>query len=367
MNYDIAIIGWWATWLFCSIFLPKNMKKIIFEKNKQPWRKLLLSWWERCNVTNINIDPYNDYFWTDKPKTTEIIKKFSNKDMIKWLKTNNVPTTIEDRWRVILASWNAEQLLKILIKKAQHNWNEIVRDQEIIDIDKKDWTFIIIAKKWQFKANKIIISTWWRSFSQIWTNWWWYRIAEKFWIWMIKPYKWLCWIKTKKDVTKLAWTSQDLKLEIIDKNQPIYQEIWPLLFTHWWISWPIVFNAVIRIWEYLRQKWISPQDDDNYITNNLHAKLIFHKDFITKKVRWFFENWLDDSGILLELENIRSWSEAKITWWWVLLSELNDNFESKKVEWLYFIWEMLDITWKTGWYNLQVAWSSWYICWNSFK
>jgi predicted flavoprotein YhiN len=36
--------------------------------------------------------------------------------------------------------------------------------------------------------------------------------------------------------------------------------------------------------------------------------------------------------------------------------------QSKKYEWLYFIWEVVDVTWKTWWFNLQWAWSSAYVC-----
>ena len=36
--------------------------------------------------------------------------------------------------------------------------------------------------------------------------------------------------------------------------------------------------------------------------------------------------------------------------------------QSKKVENLFFVWEVCDITWKTGWFNLQWAWSSAYCC-----
>jgi predicted flavoprotein YhiN len=40
---------------------------------------------------------------------------------------------------------------------------------------------------------------------------------------------------------------------------------------------------------------------------------------------------------------------------------------TKKVPGLYFIWEVVDVTWKTGWFNLQWAWSSGYVCGKSFK
>jgi len=41
--------------------------------------------------------------------------------------------------------------------------------------------------------------------------------------------------------------------------------------------------------------------------------------------------------------------------------------QSKKIEKLFFIWEICDITGKTGWFNLQWAWSSAYCCGEFFK
>ena len=55
MVYDVIIIWAWAAWLFAWIHLPKNKKKLILEKNENPWVKVLLSWWERANVSNIDI------------------------------------------------------------------------------------------------------------------------------------------------------------------------------------------------------------------------------------------------------------------------------------------------------------------------
>jgi predicted flavoprotein YhiN len=41
--------------------------------------------------------------------------------------------------------------------------------------------------------------------------------------------------------------------------------------------------------------------------------------------------------------------------------------QSKKNEWLFFVWEVCDIVWKTGGFNLQWAWSSAYCCGEFFK
>jgi predicted flavoprotein YhiN len=51
----------------------------------------------------------------------------------------------------------------------------------------------------------------------------------------------------------------------------------------------------------------------------------------------------------------------------VKVDQLNKYLEVKKHPWLYFIGEVVDITWKTGWFNLQWAWSSAYCCAEKFK
>jgi hypothetical protein len=43
------------------------------------------------------------------------------------------------------------------------------------------------------------------------------------------------------------------------------------------------------------------------------------------------------------------------------LNELDNNMQSKKQKGLFFVWEVVDVTWKTWGYNLQWAWSSSFI------
>jgi predicted flavoprotein YhiN len=47
------------------------------------------------------------------------------------------------------------------------------------------------------------------------------------------------------------------------------------------------------------------------------------------------------------------------------MNEIKPSFESKKISDLYFIWETLDITGQTWWFNLQRAWSSGFVCWKN--
>ena len=85
--YDIIVIGSGAAGMFACIHSPKELKKLLLEKNNALGKKVLLSGGERCNVSNISIDPEEDYFGKNKKALFSLFKKFSNYDMISWLES----------------------------------------------------------------------------------------------------------------------------------------------------------------------------------------------------------------------------------------------------------------------------------------
>ena len=65
---------------------------------------------------------------------------------------------------------------------------------------------------------------------------------------------------------------------------------------------------------------------------------------------------------ILYISQLRPRSEAKVTVGGIPHNELKPNFESKKIPGLYFLGELIDITGKTGGFNLQRARTSAYNC-----
>lgn len=362
MIYDFVVVWWWAAWIFSTIFAWKDLKKIILEKNKNLGIKVLLSGWERANLTNIEIEPTRDYFWQNSKVMISILKRFSQYDTISFFEENWVRLVEEDRWRIILESWNSSELLNILMNKSRENKTEFKTNFDVISIDKKDGLFYIKSSSWEIVMwKKVLISAWWKSFFQVWTEWDSYNFASDFWVKVINPYKALSAFVTFQDLSELSWVSQTATITLIDKNlnKEVYQETGPLLFTHFGISGPIVFNSSCALWTYLNKKQIF----DNY--EDINVNLSFRLDSTPKRVLKKFALDEENNNINLTIQNLRSWREAKLTWWWVLLDELDNIFQAKNTQWLYFAWECLDITWKTGWFSLQLAWSTGYIVWKN--
>lgn len=365
MVYDIIIIWAWAAWLFASINLPKDLNKLLLEKNKTPWAKVILSGWERANISNLDIEPERDYFSQNKKALKSVFSQYNQWDIQSFFMYNWINTVEEDRWRLILESWDSKELLELLVKKSKENNTKLKTNSEVVNIKKTDSIYKIITRSWEiYNCRNLIVSTWWKSFFQVWTTWDWYNFAENFWIKIISPYRALCWLTTKKDFSSLSGSSINLNLELKDKNKIVYKEYWPLLFTHFWLSWPIVFNTATCLWEYLNSIWIASETNKiKYILENITIELDIKKEGATKKIYSFFKNEIDaEDNIISWLQDWRSWKEAKATGWGIDVNELDKHMQTIKHKWLFFIWEVVDITWKTGWYNLQWAWSSAYVC-----
>lgn len=362
--FDTIIIWSWAAWLFTAIQAPFSYKKLLLEKTSKLWQKVLLSGWERANVSNIDIEAIRDYFGQNRKAMIGILSKYNQWDIMSFFSENLVNIVEEDRWRLILESWDSRELLDLLVKKAKENNTDIRIDSEVEKIEKKEDVFILYIKWWhKYYSKKVVVASGWKSFYQIWTTWDWYNFASDFWIKIEKPYRWLCWLTTREDLSDLSWISTNLELELLDKDSLIYHEKWPFLFTHFGVSWPIIFNSTVALWEYVNK--IKINNYEEYFKDNIYIKLKFNLEWLPKRISKHFDLNDENFEIRLNILDWRSWKEAKVTWWWIRLDELNNNLESKKIPWLYFCWEILDLTGKTWWFNLQQAWSTGYIVWKS--
>ena len=377
--YDIIIIWWWASWLFCSISAPKYSKKLIIERQESLWNKILLSGWWRCNFTNLNIDS-DRYFWQNKKMLSSVFHKYSNYDFMNYLDENWIAYNVEDNGRVILKSWKAKELLDFLIKKSKENNAEIQTWQTVTKIEKENDFFKITTEQTEFLCKKLVISTWWISYPQIWATSFWIDIAKQFWLKIVPSFPALCWLETKEDFSSLSWSSIIWNIELFDWKKKIYENQWNILFTHRWLSGPAIFNCSAWLAEYLTKSSLNPFFEKEGTSRqtktpsfskrgqggDFNIKITPHQ--ITKKLEKFMKNTPSFSkkgpgdDFTTQITNIRPLEEAKVSSGGVNMNEIKPNFECKNIPNLYFIWETLDIIWETWWFNLQRARSSGAIC-----
>jgi predicted Rossmann fold flavoprotein len=349
--FDVIIIGAGASGLFLWTQLPKNTKVLIIEKNNTPGNKLLLTWKWRCNFTNLNVNT-SHYYWDSLDMLNWYFKEFWPQDMISFLNGNGIETKEEDHWRMFLKSNKSKQLLDFFLKKNEENWHIIKLWETVLEI-KKDDGYIIKTDKDSYKTKKIVISTWWKSFPQVWGSEYIFQFSKEFWIVVEEPIPALSWIITGEDLSNLSWSSVNANLQVKNKQgNLLYQEGGVILFTHWWISWPLVFNLTLHICNFYKK------------LQDLTIKLSINQQDITKRLMAYLKAPKNLKNYILTLhpKDFKDWETAKVMYWGVLLQEVNENFELKKASGIYIIWEALNITWETWWFNLQWCWTSAYHC-----
>lgn len=154
-----------------------------------------------------------------------LLSKFSNYDMIDWVEKHGITTCVEDRGRVILASGKSKDLLDLLIRESTKNGTEIRTRFNITQIEKMDDIFRIHGNDGSIIEGKnLIVATGGKSFSQVGTDGFGYTIAKQFDIEMTDPYRGLCGMITREDLSELSGSTLDLTLSVYDKNKLLYNE-----------------------------------------------------------------------------------------------------------------------------------------------
>ena len=353
--YDVIILGAWPSWLFCASKINKWKSILVLEKSDSPAQKLLLSAKWRWNITNININPAFDYIADNSQFVIEAFKKYWAKDFINEINDIWIGIKEENNWRILLESGKVSLFHDKLVLMVKEKWVDIHFWENLISVNKSNDLFEVNTSKSVYKSKFFIVATGGPSFPNLWATGVAIDIAKIFNVTYKNFYPALVWLETQQDFSSLSWSSVVGNLSLLKSNQTVYHGVWPILFTHRWISWPIVFNSSLVI------------EDTN---NKYKIKLSISSSEITKRLLsflWFHTNKLNNYIITSNIVGVRWLNEAKVCWWGILTSNLNYSFECKDCPWLYFIGECVNVTWKTGWFNLQWCWTSSSICADSIN
>lgn len=344
--YDVIILWAWPAWLFCASRILDWKNILILEKADSPAQKLLLSAKWRWNITNSKINPNKDYISDNPDFVVSAFNKFWTKNFLDFLNKEWIEIKEENNGRILLKSGKVREFHEKLLEIIKNKWIEIKYGTSFLDISNlEDWLFEIKTSNWVYYAKNFVVAAWWPSFPKLWASAIAIDIAKKFNLWITEFYPALVGFETKQDFSSLSWSSVIWDLNLLKWNNVIYKESWPILFTHRWISGPAVFNASL---------FIRDNADNSKVGYKIRISIPSKE--ITKRLLlflWFHVNKLKEYIISTDIINVRWLDEAKVCGGWVKTCNLDDKFECKNIPWLYFIWECVDVTGKTWWFNLQ--------------
>lgn len=406
----VLIVGGGAAGMLAAIVAARNGHKVqVFEKNEKLGKKVYITGKGRCNITNAcDMDALLTNVVGNPKFLYRAFYGFHNYDMMEFLRELGLNIKTERGGRVFPESDKASDVIATLQREMQRLGVEICLHTTIKEVlvEEKRCSGVRLANRQVVKGDAVFIATGGLSYPSTGSTGDGYRFAQE-----------LGHTVTKLEpglvpfVVKEAWVKglqgislKNIRVTIYNGKKSIYSEFGEMLFTHFGVSGPVILSAsslvrdAIKKGEWylsidlkaalqkeqveariLREFKASPNKQIKHVMDTLLPQkmvpviLTYMGIFaekrvneITKAERMTIVETLKD--FRLTLIGYRGFSEAIITRGGVKVSEINpSSMESKIVEGVYFIGEVLDVDALTGGFNLQIAWSTAYAAANAIK
>jgi len=395
--YNTIIIGGGSSGLLSAIHLD-DKKSILLEKNDILGKKILITGGGRCNITNNNtLENYVKSFYNGGNFYRTAFSNFFNKDIINLLEKNDCKTKVEENERVFPVSDKASTVQKTFTKILNNRATKYELDVNVKYLKKKNDLFIVKTNDSRtYKSKFVIIATGGNTYPQTGSTGDGYKFVEEFGHTITKQMGGLSPIKIKETwINNLQGIDIEVKLEIKSNKKSIVKDNGSIIFTHNGISGPVILNNSMEIEKYLRKnqsviinldfcEHYSYEELDNKLqedfskNSNKTIKTYLH-NYLPKRMANEYLNYLniDSTKILNQInkkERIKIRDslkrltlnvsevlekEAFVTNSGVKRNEIDPNtFESKLVENLFIVGELIEGCGISGGYNLQQAYST---------
>ncbi|MBQ7740970.1 MAG: NAD(P)/FAD-dependent oxidoreductase [Eubacterium sp.] len=407
MSKKVVIIGGGAAGLIAGAESAKRGNDtVILEKMPRPARKMMITGKGRCNVTNACFDieslienvPTNPHF------LYSAFSSFMPYDTIALLEELGVKTKTERGNRVFPESDKAVDVVDAFVKYATESGARIIQGTaKAFDLKNGKITAVILEDKTRIDCDAVAICTGGKSYPLTGSTGDGYTLAKSVGHTVSELEPSLVPLEISNNfIPKLQGLSlKNISIKLFKGEKEIYSDFGEMLFTHYGVSGPVILSASSHMKKPKENKYtivldLKPALDENTLDLRLQREFSENKnkDFInslskllpnkiipvivrlskiepsekcnsiTREERRSFVNLL--KNITLDVSDFRPIEEAVITSGGVNTKELNPKtMASKLVPNLYFAGEVIDVDAYTGGFNLQIAFSTGYLCGNN--
>ncbi len=385
-HYDLIIIGAGAAGLFCAFNVGQNNRRVlVLDHANKVGKKILMSGGGRCNFTNLNTS-HEDFTSRNPHFCKSALNQYSPYEFLALVDKHNIEH-VEKGPQQLFCKNSSKDILKMLLDECASAGVKIFKKCEIKKIKTED-KFIINTSMDVYSSDALVIATGGLSIPTLGATGFGYEIAQQFGHDLIETKASLVPFTLSKKLLEKTKILSGVALSvsvscIINKKHISIDE--DMLFTHRGISGPAILK-LSAYWEYGTEIEINLLPSIN-IKEYLSSQRQHHPDqllttslnqLIPKKLAGYIcEGVLQDKKLkqldspLLEIiENkVHRWKvtpsgtegykTAEVTSGGIDTAHISSKtMESKRVNNLYFIGEVLDITGQLGGYNFQWAWSS---------
>lgn len=369
-KFDALILGGGASGIISAIKLAMRNKRVaIIEKGFVVGKKLLVTGNGRCNLTNMMM---NSEFYNEDINL--YLKKFDEKDTLMFFKDLGLLSVVDEEKRVYPFSNSAKSVLEVLTNKLNELKVKKFEDEEVLEISKEK-CFGVKTNKAKYVAEKIVVATGGKTNLAIFEN---MGIKVK----NFAPS--LVALKTES-TKRLNGVKVSNVLVTATCGKISKQEKGEVLFKESGLSGIVVFNLssiFARRDNYVGEIALDlmpnfTEEEVLYllktrknlagnILEGIFARELYMELFDRLKLDNKPASKMTDKELAMLSKIIKHlkfkvcgyYDNSQVSSGGVLLDELTEKLESKKVKGLYFTGEVIDVDGVCGGYNLQWAWTS---------
>ena len=405
---DVIVIGGGASGLVAAIYATKSRRKVtLIEKNPNLGKKLLITGNGKCNYWNADQSLVH-YHTKNHDILENIITKKNKQEILDFFNSLGIIPKIKEGYYYPYSN-QATSIQTALIKEAELQGVEIMKETEVLNIDKEKDIFKITTNKGTVMGNTVILSTGSKACPKTGTDGIGYRFAKKFGHTIIEPLPALVQLKATTSYLK-EWHGirSDVKVSLIENNHLIDSQIGEIQLTNYGVSGICIFclsgkvsrglsehkKEQIQInflhpfsihneeefitWMNKRNKIVVGRTTSDLLDGILNYKLInllLKLSKIKRDTTWnhlsIQEKYLLGTNLtkfILDITGTNSFEQAQTCTGGIPLSEINPyTMESLKTKGLYLVGELLDVDGDCGGYNLSFAWITGYLAGHSQK
>ena len=389
--WDVIVLGAGAAGLMCALTAGARGKSVlVLEKSNKVGKKILMSGGGRCNFTNLYAEPEN--FLSSNPHFCKsAISRYSQWDFIELVNRHQIPYH-EKTLGQLFCDNSSKDILAALLDECQAANVTIETLANIVTVEKSSHfklTGSIDKKSVSLKCDSLVVATGGLSIPSLGGSDFGYQIAKQF-DHLVFPLRAGLVPFTFTDGFKHL--SQNLSgssvpASVTVDNQTFYENI---LFSHRGLSGPAILQ-ISSYWresntisidilptldagQYLRDE---KQNQSKLLLRNILAQQLPRKLVLELEQLWWSKKaetpigQMNDQLLNDIAKNLNAWQlkpagtegyrTAEVTLGGVDTNEISSKtMMSNKLNDLYFIGEVVDVTGHLGGFNFQWAWSSGY-------
>lgn len=379
--------------------LKKNKNVTILERNDRPGKKLLASGNGRCNYTNEGIS-IERYHGTNPKFAHSALSKFGYEEAKEFFSSIGMDTIVLSKGRAYPRSLQASSVLDLLLLEFENLGGKIVYEEKVTAVF-KDKCFTIVGENHTYEAESLVIATGGKTLKNTGSDGNGYQLAKSFGHKIITLGPAIVQMRLKDQVYKTMNGTRFMGLlKLYENDSFVYEDEDEILFTDYGISGPAVLQLSGRALEILNRGNrayfaidLFPEYDEKSLEEKLAYDFYLSKNSLGQSLIGKVNSNLIDSVLdgfdsklranslsyktiqkighrlknwTFEIEGYKAFDGAQVTTGGVDTLEIDPStIESKLINGLYFVGEVIDIDGDCGGFNLHWAWASAYACGNS--